>query len=98
MKSFTQLAPLRTAAPGGDSLDIQEVRAEVVRDRPARVVAVLLEDANILRGLGDLRFFNVDQPAPAPSPETLDGSFSAVWTATIATKGSFCRDFRDLQD
>ena len=26
------------------------------------------------------------------------GSFSAVWTATTATKGSFCRDFQDLQD
>ena len=35
-------------------LDIQEVRAEVVRDRPARVVAVLLEDALVLRGLRDL--------------------------------------------
>ena len=30
--------------------------------------------------------------------QTLEGSFSAVWTATIATKGSFCRDFQDLQD
>ena len=26
------------------------------------------------------------------------GSFSAVWTATIARKDAFCRDFRDLQD
>ena len=30
--------------------------------------------------------------------QTLEGSFSAVWTATIATKGSFCSVFRDLQD
>ena len=30
--------------------------------------------------------------------QTLEGSFSAVWTATIATKSSFCRVFRDLQD
>ena len=30
--------------------------------------------------------------------QTCRGPFSAVWTATIATKGSFCRDFRDLQD
>ena len=28
----------------------------------------------------------------------LFGSFSAVWTATIARKDAFCRDFRDLQD
>ena len=33
-----------------------------------------------------------------PIPQISDGSFSAVWTATIATKGSFCRDFQDLQD
>ena len=32
------------------------------------------------------------------SAPTLEGSFSAVWTATIATKYSFCRVFRDLQD
>ena len=32
------------------------------------------------------------------SPQTLRGSFSAVWTATIATKYSFCWIFRDLQD
>ena len=31
-------------------------------------------------------------------PQTLRGSFSAVWTATIATKYSFCSIFRDLQD
>merc|ERR1719201_1597220 len=37
-----------------NSLDIQEVRAEVVRDRPGRVVAVLLEDANVLWSLCDL--------------------------------------------
>ena len=30
--------------------------------------------------------------------QTLEGSFSAVWTATIARKDAFCRDFRDLQD
>ena len=33
-----------------------------------------------------------------PIPQISDGSFSAVWTATIATKGSFCRVFQDLQD
>ena len=32
------------------------------------------------------------------SGQTLEGSFSAVSTATIATKYSFCRVFRDLQD
>ena len=32
------------------------------------------------------------------SPQTLRGSFSAVSTATIATKYSFFRVFRDLQD
>ena len=34
------------------------------------------------------------------SGQTLEGSFSAVWTATIATKYmySFCIIFRDLQD
>ena len=32
------------------------------------------------------------------SGQTLEGSFSAVWTATIATKYSFCSIFRDLQD
>jgi len=31
-------------------------------------------------------------------PQTLRGSFSAVSTATIATKYSFFQDFRDLQD
>merc|ERR1719352_29098 len=36
------------------SLDIQEVRAEVVRDGPASVVAVLIEDADVLRSLGYL--------------------------------------------
>ena len=30
--------------------------------------------------------------------QTLEGSFSAVWTATIARKDAFCRDFQDLQD
>ena len=30
--------------------------------------------------------------------QTLDGSFSAVWTATIARKDAFCSIFRDLQD
>ena len=34
---------------------------------------------------------------PEASP-TLDGSFSAVWTATIASKDAFCSIFRDLQD
>ena len=29
---------------------------------------------------------------------TSDGSFSAVWTATIASKDAFCSIFRDLQD
>ena len=33
-----------------------------------------------------------------PIPQISDGSFSAVSTATIATKGSFCRVFEDLQD
>ena len=32
------------------------------------------------------------------SGQTSDSSFSAVSTATIATKYSFCRVFRDLQD
>ena len=32
------------------------------------------------------------------SPQTLRGSFSAVSTATIATKYSFFQVFRDLQD
>ena len=32
------------------------------------------------------------------SGQTLEGSFSAVWTATIATKYSFLHIFRDLQD
>ena len=32
------------------------------------------------------------------SGQTLEGSFSAVWTATIATKYSFFHIFRDLQD
>ena len=32
------------------------------------------------------------------SVQTLEGSFSAVSTATIATKYSFCSVFRDLQD
>ena len=32
------------------------------------------------------------------SPQTLRGSFSAVWTATIAPKYSCCWLFRDLQD
>ena len=32
------------------------------------------------------------------SGQTLEGSFSAVSTATIATKYSFFQDFRDLQD
>ena len=32
------------------------------------------------------------------SGQTLEGSFSAVSTVTIATKYSFCRVFRDLQD
>ena len=32
------------------------------------------------------------------SGQTLRGSFSAVSTATIATKYSFCSVFRDLQD
>ena len=31
-------------------------------------------------------------------PQTLRGSFSALWTATIATKYSFFQIFRDLQD
>ena len=30
--------------------------------------------------------------------QTLDGSFSAVWTATIARVGAFFSIFRDLQD
>ena len=30
--------------------------------------------------------------------QTLEGSFSSVWTATIARKDAFCRHFRDLQD
>ena len=29
---------------------------------------------------------------------TLDGSFSAVWTATIASEDAFCSIVRDLQD
>ena len=37
-------------------------------------------------------------PIFQPNYQTLEGSFSAVWTATIATKYSFCRVFRDLQD
>ena len=32
------------------------------------------------------------------SSQTLRGSFSAVWTATIATKYYFFHTFRDLQD
>ena len=32
------------------------------------------------------------------TPQILRVSFSAVWTATIATKYSFCSFFRDLQD
>ena len=31
------------------------------------------------------------------APQTLEGSFSAVWTATIARLGSFFSIFRDLQ-
>ena len=30
-------------------------------------------------------------------PKILRGSFSAVWTATIARKDAFCSIFRDLQ-
>ena len=30
--------------------------------------------------------------------QTLEGSFSAVWTAAIARKDAFCSIFRDLQD
>ena len=30
--------------------------------------------------------------------EILRASFSAVWTATIARKDAFCRDFQNLQD
>ena len=37
-------------------------------------------------------------PILQQNDQTLEGSFSAVSTATIATKQSFCRDFRDLQD
>ena len=32
------------------------------------------------------------------SCQTLEGSFSAVWTAAIARKDAFCSIFRDLQD
>ena len=35
---------------------------------------------------------------PPISAKTFEGSFSAVWVATIATKYSFCSVFRDLQD
>ena len=35
---------------------------------------------------------------PPISARTFEGSFSAVWVATIATKYSFCSVFRDLQD
>ena len=37
-------------------------------------------------------------PILQQNDQTLEGSFSAVSTATIATKQSFCRVFRDLQD
>ena len=33
-----------------------------------------------------------------PGCQTSDGSFSAVSTATIASKDAFCSIFRDLQD
>ena len=35
---------------------------------------------------------------PDETAQTLRGSFSAVSTATIATKGSFCSVFQNLQD
>ena len=35
---------------------------------------------------------------PRDHRQTLEGSFSAVSTATIARVGAFCQIFRDLQD
>ena len=35
---------------------------------------------------------------PPISAKTFEGSFSAVWVATIATKYSFCSVFRDLPE
>ena len=44
--------------------------------------------------------FDIEPKSPIlqQNDQTLEGSFSAVSTATIATKYSFCRVFRDLQD
>ena len=35
---------------------------------------------------------------PWRTGQILRGSFSAVWTATVARVGAFCNIFRDLQD
>ena len=57
--------------------------------RPGRYDAVRVTRAKFMTG-GGYRLLALGQ--------TLEGSFSAVWTATIATKYSFCSIFRDLQD
>ena len=41
-------------------------------------------------------FYNLNRFFPIL--RTFGGSFSAVWTATIARKDASCRGFRDLQD
>ena len=44
------------------------------------------------------KFLHREINLPKKSPHIFRGSFSAVWTATIARKDAFFSIFRDLQD
>ena len=73
----------------------EEALAAAAEEKAAALEAAATEAKAKLKGsISNL------SPILQQNDQTLEGSFSAVWTATIATKYSFkiCRVFRDLQD